>query len=171
MANNERIDEIISEKAFEQLDGLLAKLKLAQDGFSEVASAVNNANKEINKTQSIKEYNQAVKDANKLFRELAQEEQKVANARKKANAVEKEIIDTSKAKILSLEEETKLIDQLTGGVEKNVRTNVQLKSELKEVRGAMKDLDSEMSKSSRSSKSQIAQKQALAEKEMNFSKP
>jgi len=141
MANTERIDDIISEKAFEQLDLLLTKLGSAQDQFGNLVKSVASANAEINKTQSIKEFNEAIKEANKGFEALEVEQAKVTKARKEATKAEKEALDSAKAKLTVDEGAKKILKEYSGTVENLIRIQLQVKNTIKELTAEQKALD------------------------------
>lgn len=165
MANSERIDDIISDEAFKQLDLLLTKLGSAQDEFGRLAKSVAETNAEINKTQSIKDFNEAVKQANKGFEELEAQQAKVTKARKEANKAEKETIEIVKGKLVSTAEEKKLLDDLAGSVDGNVRANLRLKVQLKSVREELKRLETNATSNAISSGALANKRAELANRE------
>jgi len=141
MANNERIDDIISDEAFAQLDLLLKKLGEAQNSFGELAKSVTATNTEINKSQSIKEFNDAIKEANKNFTQLEEQQKKVTKAREEANKAEKQLVETTKAKLTVDEGAKKILQEYSGTVEQLIKVQVQIKATVKELTAEQKSLD------------------------------
>jgi ABC-type transporter Mla subunit MlaD len=133
MANSERIDDIISDKAFEQLDQLLEKLGSAQDSFGKLVKSVAQTNAEINKSQSITEFNEAIKEANKGFQALETEQKKVTKARTEATKAEKEAIETAKTKLTVDENAKKLLAQQSGTLEQLIKIQLKVKWFLKRI--------------------------------------
>jgi hypothetical protein len=141
MANSERIDDIISDKAFEQLDQLLEKLGSAQDSFGKLVKSVAQTNAEINKSQSITEFNEAIKEANKGFQALETEQKKVTKARTEATKAEKEAIETAKTKLTVDENAKKLLAEQSGTLEQLIKIQLAHKKTIKDLTAEQKALD------------------------------
>jgi len=165
MANSEKIDEIISPQAFQQLDALLQKLGLAQSAFGVLATSVASVNNSIGKSSSIKELNDTVKVSEKSFVKLEETLGRVRIQRGEANKAEQEAIQVSKAKLLAFQDESKLLNSLAGSIDQQVRANLRLKVELQSVREEQKALDRQTTSSSSVNGQQAKTKVALASRE------
>ena len=141
MASNERIDDIIGEKAFAQLDLLLTKLKGSQTEFAKIAQQAVDFNNKIGQTKDIKAFNDAVKESNSEFSKMETKQKEVISTKKEANKVEQESIKIVKGRLLDQKEEAKLLNSLGGTIEQNIRVNLRLKNELKGVREEQKLLN------------------------------
>lgn len=134
MANNERIDDIVSPEALKQIDDLLEKLGSAQDAFANLAKGVMGANAEINKSRSVKEFNKAIVEAGRAQKALEAQEKKVMSAREQANKVERETIEIIKRKTLVTDVEIKSLDKYTNSIDVTIRIQAKLKAELAALR-------------------------------------
>jgi hypothetical protein len=165
MANSEKIDEIISPQAFQQLDALLQKLGMAQTAFGVLATSVATVNSSIGKSTSIKELNDSVKVSEKNFVKLEETLARVRVQRTDVTRAEQEAVQVSKSKLVAFEEESKILNGLAGSMDQQVRANLRLKVELQSVREEQKALNRQ-STSSTSVNGQLAKsKVALATRE------
>lgn len=163
MANNEKIDELISEKAFEQLDRLLKGLDIATNKFSELSVEAVKANSNIGSSKNMAEFAKNAKEAADAIDKVSKAQEEVTKKNNEAVKAERAIIDTVKAKLVSTQEETKLLNQLSGTLEQNIRANIRLKLEIK----ALKEEQDKLSKSAAGS---VQAKQALLNKSVDLSK-
>lgn len=141
MANSERIDEIISPKAFEQLEALLSKLGVAQTEFGGLAKSIAELNTQISKTSSIKDLNESVKQSEKEFEKLEKTTAKIVIVRKEATKAEQDLIQSSKEKLSVDKEASKVVKEYSGSVEFLIRTQLSLKVRIKELNAEQKMLD------------------------------
>lgn len=142
MANNERIDDIISPEAFAQVDELLKKLGLLQTEYGDLAKSIAATNAEISKSTSIKELNDAVKDSAKEFENLEKAQVKITKVRQEADKAEKQLIQTAKEK-LSIDKNAKqLIEQYAGSYDFLIRRQLEIKVTMKQLTAEQKALDS-----------------------------
>lgn len=141
MANNERIDDIISQKAFDQLDALLMKLGAAQTEFGSFASKIAATNAELAKTQSIKDLNTVIKESEKSFQDLEKSEAKVLKVRNEATKAEKELIKTTREKLQVDAKAKSLVEEFAGSYETLIKFQVRLKLQMKELTKEQKALD------------------------------
>jgi hypothetical protein len=141
MANTERIDDIISEEAFKQVDQMLFKLGELQTGYANLAKEITTSNAQIAKVSSVKDLNAAVLESAKSFEVLDREQMKVIQSRKAADKAEKQLIETTKEKLSVDKESKKILDEYSGAVEKNIAFQIMLKRRLKELNEEQKALD------------------------------
>jgi len=141
MANSEKIDEIISPKAFEQLDALLSKLGVAQTEFGGLAKSIAELNTQISKTSSIKDLNESVKQSEKEFEKLEKTTAKIVIVRKEATKAEQDLIQSTKEKLNIDKEASKVVQEYSGSVEFLIKTQLLLKLRIKELNAEQKILD------------------------------
>lgn len=165
MAENKRIDDIISEKAFQQLDLLVEKLGKSQSEFAEMAKKASELNTEISKSKDFDGFNKAVEQANRQIEELNKKEQESIKIKNKLVSEEKKAVEVVKGSLLGKKEETKLLNSLNGSLEQNIRANLRLKNELKTVREEQKRLNSQMTGSNKITSELSRRKEALAIRE------
>jgi len=153
MANSEKISEIIDPAAFKQLEDLLKDLGIIQKTFVGLTGDVANFNSEISKSKSIGEFSKATEAAAAATAKVvkAQEEQVVQA--KKVVEVEKQIVEATKQKILVNVQDDKVLKQVNGGLDQQIRRQLQLKLELAAVKEQQQLLNNTTASSAESVKS------------------
>lgn len=141
MANTERIDDIISEEAFKQVDQMLFKLGQLQSSYASFTTSIAANNAQIAKVSSMKELNTAVQESAKSFEVLDREQLKVIRSRKAADKAEKELIETTKQKLSVDKESKKLLDEYSGSIEENIKWQIRIKKTMKDLTEEQKRLD------------------------------
>lgn len=142
MASNQRIDDLITEKAFQQLDRLLEKLGIAVSRFDDMSRSATQANNAVANSQGFRQLNTTVPQAATNLTNMAAAEQQVVTA---TRAVEAETANV-----------VTVLNQFGGTLDQNVRRQVELKRELAGVRQQLKDLERQYAGSS-ASQARLAQ--------------
>ena len=153
MAAEERIDDLISDKAIQQLDTLLQKLGIAQSELAKSVQKANEFNEAIGKAKTVSDFSKAVNDAQKSLGDMEKQQKKVTDTAERAVKVENELVTATKGKLLGIKEETKLLNSLSGNLDQNIRQNVRLKAQLKALGEERKALI----KSGQSNSTQLAE--------------
>jgi hypothetical protein len=168
MANSEKIEDIIDDKAFKQLERLLHDLGIAQNEFLNMAKAVETMNNNLSKVQNMKDLNTAMKDLEASGKKMQDAGDKAAATAAKVAKAENDIVAATKGRLLGMQEESKLLDSVSGSLEQNIRLQVKLKAELAQVREEQKASNTQM-KTSDSAMASMSKKTAeLASKEIEL---
>lgn len=125
MANEQKIDEIISPEAFRQLDELLNKLGIASNKFNDMANAATNANAAIAKSKSVQELSANIENTSKAMAHMEQ--------------AEKQFIKTNDDFNSTLAKATGLVNAQIGTISGNVKALMSLKAELASVNESIKN--------------------------------
>lgn len=155
MANTERIEDIIDEKAFKQFERLFKDLDTAQQKFIDTANAVEVMNTAVSKSKSFRELTDATSQLTKAENDLTTASEKVIKTTERVAKAEDEVVKATKARISATAQDKKVLEQVSGTLDQNIRLQVRLKAELKAVRDEQKALSKEVASSQRA-------KQALA---------
>lgn len=163
MASNEKIDSIIDEKAFQQLERAVTLLVNTQGELVKATQEAKKFNDAIGNSKSVGDYTKAQEDAAKKTEELAKSQEKLTQKNKDVAAQIEATVIASKAKITTTEQEKAVVDRLTGSIDDNIKRQIQLKLELKAVKDEQKQLTSAAAGS-------VASKQALTQKTAELAK-
>lgn len=138
---SEKIDDIIDEKAFQQLERLLRDLGIAQAKFVDLATSAASMNAELGKVQGFRELESAISKTTAATEKMQEQGRKVEDTLQKTAKAEKELVEATKGRLLGVQEETKLLNSLTGSLDQNIRNQIRLKAELKAVQDQQKELN------------------------------
>lgn len=105
MANNQKIDEIIDPKAFQDWERFVESLSKGQSEMAKVVSEANRLNKEIGSSSEVKEFSKAANAAAISLEKLKQEQAKTTIIQEKANQSALKTIDMANKKIKAQEKE------------------------------------------------------------------
>lgn len=136
----ERIDDIVSDKAIASLDKLLQKLIQTQNALAQTVTNAGKLNAEIANSKGFSDFNNKVQSSNQALKEVEQAQNKVITATQKFVQAEKDLIAVTNQKVLSEQAEKKAVDGLSGSLEQNIRLQVRLKTELKQIQAEVKKL-------------------------------
>ena len=168
MPNTERIEDIISEKAFKQLEKLLNELGIVQKGFVSAAEAAERMDSAVAKSKTWRELEDNSAKATKAMKETDQAEEKLIKTTERLSKAENDLVKSTKARIAATVQDKKALEQISGTLEQNIKLQIRLKTELKQVRDEQKALTKEVA-SSAASKQALANRTAeLAQKEVKL---
>lgn len=146
MANTERIEDIIDEKAFRQLDKLLTDLGIAQTEFLKTSQQVETLNNSLHKIGDMKGVEKAMKDIEGASKAMQQASDKTAAAADKAKKAEDEAVKATMKRIQVTDQEIRSINGVDTALEKNIRTQVRIKAELSQITKEKRALTKEYEK-------------------------
>ena len=168
MANSEKIDEIIDEKAFRQLDDMLKKLGIVSTEFAKVTKGAIDFNNALGNSKSVSDFNKAQTDSVKAMNEAVKAQEKVITTTVEAKKQYEEVVKVTQQKILSSKQEKKALESLSGTLEQNIRRQVNLKMELSLVKKEQQELSKQNTGTAKSNEV-LAQKTAeLTKKELEL---
>lgn len=168
MANSEKIEDIIDDKAFQQLERLLRDLGIAQNEFLKTANAVDEMNKNLAKTTGLKDLTDQMAKIEQAGKKMQEASDKAVVTAEKAVKAENDLVVATKARLLGVQEESKLLDGLSCSLEQNIRLQVRLKAELAQVRAEQKAQNDQLKTSDRVSASMSKRTAELATREIEL---
>lgn len=136
MAN--KISEIIDEKAFAQLEKTIQLLKGAQTELAATVTSAANLNAELGKAKGYKELEVAAQKVVESGKALEAASVKAEKASVETAKAEKNLIEIAKDKLAVDQKTRKLLNEMSGTVEQNIKVQVGLKRILTQTRDALK---------------------------------
>lgn len=158
MANERKITEIIDQKAFDQFIQLRSELKDSQKEFLDLVKSVKSLNDELGRSGNMEEMAVNIEHAQKASENMAKAQDKVEQSSRRAAKAQEEVV---KATIDTVEAmNPSHLRAVQGGLDEQIKRQVQLKAELASVRKEMRETDKAVTGSAQS---QRAKTQAIVE--------
>lgn len=137
----DKISSLIDDKVFDDFQKLNDQLTTNRDVFLAAIDAAAKYNAEIGKANTIADFNKATADATKGLVDLNAAEQNLIPTQKAVQTNIEGIVAAMKSKAATDENAIRVLNDVSGSIDSNVKSLLQQKAQLKEVDAALKELN------------------------------
>lgn len=145
-----KIDDLVSDAALERLDTLLTKLGITRDAMASATEQAAKLNSALGDTKSMQEFQAAQEKATAATQTVISANNTIISQQKEIATQTQAAVEVTKAKLLADTETGKVLTQINGTTEANIKLLIEQKIQLQAVNDALKLHTKEITSSSAS---------------------